>query len=376
MDAPLNPFPIFGYFGADYFCDREKEKQELIQALRNGRNITLFAPRRIGKTGLIHHVFHYLPKWNCIYLDVQESASFHEFSNTFLGAILNGVSKNNTLFRKFQDWLLALRPVMSSNPHTGKFEIEVDFKSDIQQRATLKESLQLLDSQGPAVIALDEFQHIASWSSDHLAMEGWLRSEIQKLKNVRFIFSGSQFHLLSEMFNSAKRPFYASTQPMNIGKINEKVYRTYILRQFKESGIKIGEADVLEIQTWANGNTYNIQLLCNRVHSKASKRVEPPMIDEAIVEIYSENSLSYFALRGSMTKMQWRVLSAFALEGIVYSPTSKDFIQKYLLGSGSGVLRALDYLIKRELVYKYLNENGDAYYEVYDLILMRWLQKK
>lgn len=376
MEQPFNPFPIFGYFGPDYFCDREKETQELIKAIRNGRNVTLFAPRRIGKTGLIHHLFHQLPKWNCIYLDVQGSASFQEFSNAFLSAIINGVSKNKTLLRKFQDWILAFRPVLSSNPHTGQFEVEIDFKSDIQQKTTLRESLQILDGQGPAVIALDEFQHIASWSSNQLIIEGWLRAEIQKLKNVRFVFSGSQFHLLSEMFHSAKRPFYASTQSMSLGKIDEKIYQAFILRHFKESGTKISEADIKLIHTWANGNTYNIQLLCNRVHAKALKRVEQAMINEAIVEIYSENTLSYFALRGSMTQAQWRVLHAIAMEGTVRAPTAKDFVRKYDLGSGPGVLRALEYLLKRELVYKYVDSQGSAYYEIYDMILMRWLQKK
>ncbi len=376
MEQPFNPFPIFGYFGPGYFCNRDKEKDALIEAARNGRNVTLFAPRRIGKTGLINHVFHHLPKWNCIYLDVQGSASFQEFTNAFLAAILNGVSKNKNLLKKFQDWLLAFRPVISSNPHSGQLEIEIDFKSDIQQKTTLRESLQILDSQGSALIALDEFQHLVSWSSDHLIIEGWLRSEIQKLKNVRFVFSGSQFHLLSEMFQSAKRPFYASTQPISIGKIDEKIYQGFIIRLFKQSGIKISEGDIAVIQDWANGNTYNIQLLCNRVHAKALKRVERAMIDEAIVEIYAENTLSYFALRGSMTKTQWRVLCAIALEGIVLAPTAKDFVRKYDLGSGSGVLRALEYLLERELVYKYVDNDGNAYYEIYDLILMRWLQKK
>jgi len=52
-----NPFPEYGYFGSEYFCDREQETEELIDALVNGSNVTLMAPRRIGKTGLISHAF-------------------------------------------------------------------------------------------------------------------------------------------------------------------------------------------------------------------------------------------------------------------------------------------------------------------------------
>jgi AAA+ ATPase superfamily predicted ATPase len=52
-----NPFAEYGYFGPEYFCDREQETEELMSALQNGSNVTLIAPRRIGKTGLIHHAF-------------------------------------------------------------------------------------------------------------------------------------------------------------------------------------------------------------------------------------------------------------------------------------------------------------------------------
>jgi hypothetical protein len=77
-----------------------------------------------------------------------------------------------------------------------------------------------------------------------------------------------------------------------------------------------------------------------------------------------------------MTKHQWKLLSAIAIEGKVYQPTGKDFISKYELGTSASVLRALDYLTERELVYQYTDPNGKSYYEIYDIVLMRWLQKK
>ena len=55
---PNNPFLIAGYHSPNYFCDREYETTTLVDALHNGRNVTLIAPRRIGKTGLIQHLFY------------------------------------------------------------------------------------------------------------------------------------------------------------------------------------------------------------------------------------------------------------------------------------------------------------------------------
>lgn len=377
MAEPFNPFPIYGYFGPSYFCNRQREKENIISALRNGRNITLYAPRRIGKTGLIHHVFHHLDKkWNCVYLDVQEAFSFKDFTNALLAAVLNSVSKNNSVLKKFQEWILTLRPVMSANPHSGSLQLEIDFASDAQQRTTVKEALRLLDSFGPGVIALDEFQQINAWDTDSISIEGWLRSEVQHLKNIRFIFSGSQFHLLSEMFNSAKRPFYASTQAFALGKITASDYITFIQQHFKDNRLKIGIEEISQILSWADGNTYNIQLLCNRVFSKTKRETNREVIDESILEIYAENKLSYLALSTSMSRYQWRVLTAIAQQGKVYQITSKDFITTYDLGSSASVLRALEFLTSRELVYQYLDDAGKPFYEIYDIILMRWLQKK
>ena len=66
-----NPFVLVGYLGPDYFCDREQETRKLVSWLENGSNVTLMAPRRYGKTGLIHHVFHNLPDgFRGIYLDI------------------------------------------------------------------------------------------------------------------------------------------------------------------------------------------------------------------------------------------------------------------------------------------------------------------
>ena len=52
-----NPFITYGYESAEYFCDRKAETRELITMLTNGNHTALISPRRMGKTGLIHHCF-------------------------------------------------------------------------------------------------------------------------------------------------------------------------------------------------------------------------------------------------------------------------------------------------------------------------------
>ena len=84
-----NPFVYQGYEGPDYFCDRVEETKNMISALENGRNITLISPRKIGKTGLINHVFYQIKKENkdaiCIYVDIFSTNNLQEFVETLGG---------------------------------------------------------------------------------------------------------------------------------------------------------------------------------------------------------------------------------------------------------------------------------------------------
>ena len=48
-----NPFVTSGYIAPEYFCDREKETEELLRWLVNENNVAIISTRRMGKTGLI-----------------------------------------------------------------------------------------------------------------------------------------------------------------------------------------------------------------------------------------------------------------------------------------------------------------------------------
>ena len=52
-----NPFVTTGYVGKEYFCDREKETEDIVRLLTNGNNVALISPRRYGKTDLLRHCF-------------------------------------------------------------------------------------------------------------------------------------------------------------------------------------------------------------------------------------------------------------------------------------------------------------------------------
>ncbi len=103
MEDKNNPFYGKIYRGPKFFCDRKEETKQLTEYMANGVNVTLFAKRRLGKTGLLHHLF-YKHRNNtnmvCMYADVLATNNLTEFTNHIATAVYNGFPPQKTLGKK------------------------------------------------------------------------------------------------------------------------------------------------------------------------------------------------------------------------------------------------------------------------------------
>ena len=109
----------------------------------------------------------------------------------------------------------------------------------------------------PCIVAFDEFQQISKYPEKNI--EALLRSHIQHLSNVHFIFSGSERHLVTEMFLSSARPFYNSTSILELYPIVAEEYIPFVCHWFDVYERTIREEDVLVIYRLFEGNTYYMQ---------------------------------------------------------------------------------------------------------------------
>lgn len=371
----MNPFLINTYIGPEYFCDRETETKTLISTIQNQGNTAFFAQRRLGKTALIQHTFHLLrlKKTACIYLDIYATLNLKELTDQMASAIYKEFAPNNTLGKKFMEAIKLLRPVISYDDISGSPEITLDITQPRQFEKTIPQLLQFLDEQKvKVVIAIDEFQQILNYPEKNV--EAILRTAIQPLKNINFIFCGSNQHLMHQIFNSGKRPFYASTKNINLQKIDPKLYAPFIKHHFSKHKFKISEENIDLILSITQGHTYYTQRLCHEIFANNQKNITEEVIKEMLSNILFENTGTYFQYRNLLTPAQWRLLKAIAKEGKVSQPYSQNFIYNYRLGNSAGVKRSIESLLEKEMVY-YNATEPIPYYEVYDKFLMRWLQK-
>jgi AAA+ ATPase superfamily predicted ATPase len=366
-----NPFPTTTYHSASYFCDRQEETNRLISNIKSGNSTIIMAIRRIGKTGLIQHVLNQLPKgWKGIYLDILETENLNHFLNHLATAIMHAVPEKSSIGKKFFDFIKTMRPVISFDALTGEPKASFEIKqSDVE--TNINSVLHFLGKQEfKIVIAIDEFQQIVNYPEKNT--DAWLRTRIQQLKNVVFIFSGSQQHLMAELFASPKRPFFRSTQMLRLEKIEKDVYRDFIISMFRKYKKEISPVLAADILEWSNTHTYFVQHVCNRVFAATDKAVTAEIWKQQAFQILKEQEVVFFAYRSMLTNPQWQLLKAIAHESKIFTPTSKKFISTYQLSTSATVLRSLKTLQDYELIYYEFDTKGKKYYSVYDVFFQRW----
>jgi AAA+ ATPase superfamily predicted ATPase len=368
---PSNPFLISGYHSPEYFCDREQETSTIIEAMHNGRNITLIAPRRMGKTGLIKHAFYLLneqePDISTFYIDIYSTQSLGDFvrllANTVLGKLDTAPQK---ALKRIKQFIHSCRPVFTFDEITGVPKVSIDLLPS-EEENTLKEIFDYLASSDKrCIIAIDEFQQLAEYPEK--GIEALLRSYIQFMTNVNFIFAGSKQHVMQEMFTSSKRPFYQSTQLLNIGTIDKDKYADFASAHFTNNGKALPREVFDAIYDKFDGHTWYIQCLLNRLYGY-NRNVDSELVAYATEQIVSEMSYSYANLLRTYSAGHIRLLKAISKEGCVKEILSGGFISKHSLRAASSVSSALKKLIDNELVYE--TANG---YIIYDRFMNEYLR--
>ena len=370
---PNNPFLIVGYHSPEFFCDRETETATILDALKNGRNITLIAPRRMGKTGLICNAFHHLKEQKSdivtLYMDIYSTQSFGDFVRLFANTVLGKLdAAPQKALNRISQFIHSCRPVFTFDELTGVPKVTIDVAPQ-DEKSTLKEIFDYLaSSQRHCCIAIDEFQQIAEYPEK--GIEALLRSYIQFLPNVNFIFAGSKQHLMQEMFTSSKRPFYQSTQLINIGSIDRETYADFAIGLFAQCSKLLPRDVFYAIYEMYDGHTWYIQYLLNRLYGY-NQDVDMVMVSDAMEQIVSEQSYSYQTLLKSYSAGQVRLLKAIAREGCVKEILAGDFISRNRLRAASSVSASLKRLQDNELVY--LTPQG---YIIYDRFMREWLRQQ
>ena len=374
MTRIRNPFVIGAYISPEYFCDREEETATLLKHIDNGRNVALTAPRRLGKTGLIHHFLQsdYIQEgYYTFFVDLYPTNSLAEMVHTLAKAICTQLqSRVVRWWERFGTVVSSLSMGISIDPMTGQPSFNVSLGQIHSPEHTLDEIFRYLESADkPCVVAIDEFQQIANYEEKNV--EALLRTRIQCGANTHFIFSGSKRHMMAQMFNSPSHPFYQSAIGMSLNPLPLDVYCRFCQDLFEKNGKCLDAEVVAQVYNDYEGYTWFMHMMLNDLFANTAKggHCSLALLPEALQNVVLSQEPLYREQMALIPMKQKMLLQAIAKEGRVQGITSSAFIRKHSLPGASSVQAALKGLLEKEIVTQ-----SEGTYWIYDYFFAHWLK--
>ncbi len=223
------------------------------------------------------------------------------------------------------------------------------------------------DVKKRVVFLMDEFQQIGSIHGSH-EIEASIRHAVERSKHITYLFSGSNRHILEQMFNNNKRPLYHLCSLVKIGRIHRTDYKVFIGKIAKKKWDETLSQEVIdEILNVTECHTYYVNYLCRQLW----KLTQPPSSAQVqkTWKTYVNDQLAWITDDVSgLSANQRSVLAAIALEP-EREPQGQSFTHKVGLIPAS-VKRALDTLSKGNFIHQ--DESG--YYHVLDPAVATYLR--
>lgn len=372
-----NPFIITAdYYGPEYFCDRQAETEALESNIANGRNTVLISSRRMGKSGLIAHVFNRAfvkSNFKTFSIDLYPTSSLAELILLLAKEITGPLkSKGQSLLESFLGIVKSLRPGFKVDPVTGQFVFDLSLGEIVKPVDSLKEIFQYLEgSEVPCLVSMDEFQQIAEYP-DNNVLE-LLRTYVQKCKHTWFIFAGSDRRMMEKLFNNPSEPFYMSCSPLYLDAIQYENYLAFARHHFEAAGKSLQEESFKQVYELFDGHTWYVQRLMNEMFAwtKPGEVADAQMASDALTFVIKTYARTFQEQMSSYPEAQKQLLIAIAKDGQAQQVTSVAFCKKHSMKSPSTVQSALRVLHDKGIVRK----DGTTY-SVTNRLLGIWLAKE
>ena len=369
-----NPFIITAdYYGPEYFCDRQAETEALESNIANGRNTVLISSRRMGKSGLIAHVFNRAfvkSNFKTFSIDLYPTSSLAELILLLAKEITGPLkSKGQSLLDSFLGIVKSLRPGFKVDPVTGQFVFDLSLGEIVKPVDSLKEIFQYLEgSEVPCLVSMDEFQQIAEYP-DNNVLE-LLRTYVQKCKHTWFIFAGSDRRMMEKLFNNPSEPFYMSCSPLYLDAIQYENYLAFARHHFEAAGKSLQEESFKQVYELFDGHTWYVQRLMNEMFAwtKPGEVADAQMASDALTFVIKTYARTFQEQMSSYPEAQKQLLIAIAKDGQAQQVTSVAFCKKHSMKSPSTVQSALRVLHDKGIVRK-----DGATYSVTNRLFGIWL---
>lgn len=346
-----NPFKFGDPVEGEYYLQRPELAKTVRQFLDNRIHVILIGPRRFGKTSFVLNLLKEQERGVAsLFIDVFNITSHRDFLQQILRALRN----KKTWGMHLQDWLKTIprlkpRLTLENDPASGipSLSLSTEVSSDKDVKETIQDVLAALERLGGHVIvAIDEFQKIAE-IEDKGWLEATLRTQMQQLKNVAFLYTGSRKSVIHDMINSSNRPFYRSCQPIEFPSLGPE-FTDWVVKRFAKVGTKCDRSAIDYLRGLLQDTPNYIQMVCFHIVAEGMQTVTRKEVDEVLQTIVRQNAYAYQTLLNTLAVGQQRSLRLAANES--EQVFAKHLLAKYEIKTGPALHGAISSLKDKQIL--------------------------
>ena len=372
-----NPFVYGQVVTGAAFTNRQKEKKQLADNIRNGIHTIIISPRRWGKSSLVAEVSNELEKKKIVVpvrIDLSTIIDERDFFSRYAKAVLKiSYTKIEEILEFLKNAFKSIKPSIAIESLDNSFSLGVNFSHkdveqgfedilNLPQLVAKKRNVRLL-------VTFDEFQNVANFNNPEI-FQAQLRSVLQYHKNVSYVFFGSRKHMMEDIFHSKSAPFYNFGDVIWLKKISEEDFIPFLMEKFESTGKKISEDKVRTILRLMDYNPQYVQLLANKIWDNSERKITDKAIEEAVETVLMQYEDFFQNAFEDLTRHQKNFLFGL-LKNDDDTIFSAKFISRNELGSSANVERVKSSLIKKDLI-----DFNDGTASFIDPAFRLWLERK
>lgn len=301
-------FRIGGIVEPPFFVGREDDLSNLLGSMSDlSQSILLLAPRRFGKSSLLHNLKLRLdaqerllvPSVNCLGI-----TTYPDFYRTVVSALLSEYERKHRIkglvsaFRmSVRDTILkALQRVEEIGGTVGELgKAYLRFReSEIDEQELLRQAFVFIrafcDEKGVQIAFLmDEFQEVASFDGMVFRL---LKKEMDENTSARYLFSGSSIRLLTSIFLSEEAPLYLMASRHRLQALDEGTVSDFVAERLAVAGFHVSSDAAAHVCALTGGIPYYVQKLgflsLQQAQAAKHKKVTRAHVEAACVRMLEE----------------------------------------------------------------------------------------
>ncbi len=366
-----NPFKYGKVVSGNHFCSRVDLETQLSKHIASNQNVHLDGERRTGKTSLVFQTAK-KSKSKILHIDLFQVKSTSEVYEK----ILNGILKLNStsgFLSNLMKTISSLQPSMTFNHSTGDPSINISSSEEVLPKniSGLLDYIYQNYKNKKIIVFIDEFQDIKNLEEKD-AILATMRSSIQLHSDITYVYAGSIRKDMSEIFNNPNSPFYKSALPLEVEKIDKKLFSKFIKQNFNKTKIKISQECIDKILILANEIPGDVQELCNSLWDSSENEtiITQKNIDIALDNIFCREQRYYESIINITTNVQMNFLKGLSKTNgeNIYSA---EFAKYSLITQSAAITRALKRLLQLKIIYEYKDK-----YRFASPFFKLWLDKQ